>query len=110
MERNISIPRGEAEKIVKDLREAGKFDTASRLEHLVTGGYSYDLEPTSSLGLDPDVERCEEAAATQWSVYKRPINPDSRGASLAEWVADFALHEKRIAQIVVDTLNERSDT
>lgn len=68
--------------------------------------HTYELSPTRAAAQDADVEVCTEEEAEQWSVYKRPVKPDSVGHRLAEWVADFALAEKRIAQITVENLNQ----
>lgn len=107
-EPHVCITRADAEQIVNDLNEAGKFDNAEALEFILTGGHTFELEPTRE-SLGSDIVRCEEHAAEKWSIYKRPRNPDSRGNQLAVWVADFALHDRRAAEITVKSLNERSD-
>lgn len=110
-EEYVCMPKVLAEHFVRVMRDSGNISDADKLEAILTGGWSYELKPTQEI---PDsggeVKVCDEAAAERWSIYKRPVQADSVGHHPAEWVADFALHEKRIAQIVVDNLNERSDT
>ena len=57
---------------------------------------SFDYEITPTMVCEDGFEKCDRNNADQWSVYKRPIQPDDYGTRLAVWVADFAREEDAI--------------
>lgn len=77
-----------------------------RLTAFIEGGWDFEVQPTK-IGINREPFVCDEADATQWSVYRRHRVTDNSGQRLVEWVANCA--ERTVAESLRQALQHQHD-